>query len=59
MLVIEKGTIDAIVCAENGDELVEKMIAESLRVLKPRGFFISISFGNTIKTLEFTIKRET
>jgi ubiquinone/menaquinone biosynthesis C-methylase UbiE len=50
--VIEKGTIDAIVCAESGEELVQKMIEESFRVLKPRGFFISISFGN-LKNFSF------
>lgn len=44
--VIEKGTIDALSCRSDSNEVIEKMLKEICRVLKPDGFFISLSFGN-------------
>jgi len=45
-IVIDKGTLDSILCTENASTLVEKMIDEIYRVLDDNGIFICISYGN-------------
>ncbi|OHS95872.1 Menaquinone biosynthesis methyltransferase [Tritrichomonas foetus] len=44
--VVDKGTIDALYCSSNSQELISKTLDEVKRVLKPQYFYISISFGN-------------
>ena len=45
-LVIDKSTIDAILCGDHGFMLVAKMLKEISRVLKTGGYYIIISYGN-------------
>jgi ubiquinone/menaquinone biosynthesis C-methylase UbiE len=45
-LVIDKGTIDAIMCGDDADELVPRTMAEVFRVLSNHGKFVVISFGS-------------
>eukprot|EP01133_Synstelium_polycarpum_P012021 gene12021-14061_t len=44
--VFDKGTIDAVMCSDEDNSNVIKMVAEVSRVLKPGGFFLSISYGS-------------
>lgn len=44
-VVIEKGTIDALSCNSSANDLISQLLHEAMRVLKPGGVFISISFG--------------
>ncbi len=44
--VIDKGTLDSILCAENARVQIEKMMNEIYRVLDDNGVFICISYGN-------------
>jgi len=44
-IVIDKGTMDAILCGDNSVENVDKMISEIHRVLTPTGIYISITYG--------------
>ena len=59
--IFEKGTIDALYCSESSSNVL-KVLGEIARILKPEGYFISISFGspetrsflsNNYKTLIF------
>lgn len=45
-VVIDKGTLDTILCGDNSEANVEKMLMEINRVLKPNGVFICISYGS-------------
>jgi hypothetical protein len=43
--VFDKGTLDAMLCGDNVDVQVSKLLSECCRVLKKDGYFIDISFG--------------
>ena len=45
--VIDKGTLDAILCQKHYEVSVTKMMLEISRVLSPNGIFIEITFGKT------------
>lgn len=45
-IVIDKGTLDSILCGENANPLADKMINEIYRVLDKNGVFICISYSN-------------
>jgi ubiquinone/menaquinone biosynthesis C-methylase UbiE len=45
-LVIDKGTIDAIMCGDDSDELIPSTMAEIFRVLSNHGKFVVVSFGS-------------
>jgi EEF1A lysine methyltransferase 4 len=44
-MVIDKSTIDAILCGEDSFLNVARMVKETQRVLKPGGFYFVISYG--------------
>ena len=44
--VIDKGTLDSILCGENSAKNAKKMISEVFRVLVPGGHYICITFGD-------------
>mmetsp|Transcript_22009 Transcript_22009/g.21701 ORF Transcript_22009/g.21701 Transcript_22009/m.21701 type:complete len:159 (-) Transcript_22009:30-506(-) len=43
--VIDKGTLDAILCGENSTTHANKMISEVYRVLSPTGVYVAITYG--------------
>ena len=43
--VINKATMDAILCGENSLSNVASFLSEIHRVLKPNGVFITVSYG--------------
>ena len=45
-LIIDKSTIDALLCGDHCFMLVAKMLKEISRVLKTGGYYIIISYGN-------------
>ena len=45
-VVIDKGTLDSVLCAENALPDVYKMMREIYRVLTPTGVYICITYGN-------------
>lgn len=49
--VIDKGTLDAILCQSHYEISVTKMICEIARVLAPNGIFIEVTFGKTAEKL--------
>lgn len=51
-LVIDKSTIDTLMCSENPILNVAKMVEESYRVLKPGGIYFAVSFAEPFRRLE-------
>lgn len=49
--VIDKGTLDALLCQSHYEISVTKMICEIARVLAPNGIFIEVTFGKTAEKL--------
>merc|ERR1712034_109438 len=43
--IIDKGTMDSVLCGEGSTSNVSKMLSECVRVLKPGGVFFMISYG--------------
>lgn len=43
--VVDKGTLDSLLCGENSTANSGRYVAEVARVLKPGGVFIVVSFG--------------
>jgi ubiquinone/menaquinone biosynthesis C-methylase UbiE len=43
--IIDKGTMDSILCGEGSTGNVAKMLSECVRVLKPNGVFFMVSYG--------------
>lgn len=52
-VVLDKGTLDTILCGDNSEANVEKMLQEINRVLKSNGVYICISYGNNDQRKEF------
>ena len=44
--VIDKGTLDSILCGDNFVPNVQKMISEVFRILAPGGHYICITYGD-------------
>ena len=44
-IVIDKGTLDSVLCGENAGGNVEKILNEIYRILASNGVFICISYG--------------
>eukprot|EP00164_Ancoracysta_twista_P003768 GFYU01005051.1.p1 GENE.GFYU01005051.1~~GFYU01005051.1.p1 ORF type:complete len:210 (+),score=37.99 GFYU01005051.1:48-677(+) len=45
-VVLDKGTMDAMLCGEGSTQNADKMLSEIHRVLKAGGVFVSISYGS-------------
>jgi ubiquinone/menaquinone biosynthesis C-methylase UbiE len=45
-IVIDKGTLDSLLCAENALLEVDKMFKEIYRVLAKDGYYICVTYGN-------------
>jgi RAT1-interacting protein len=43
--IIDKGTIDCVLCGEHAVVATSTMLSEAWRVLKPKGHYIGISYG--------------
>lgn len=56
-LIIDKSTIDALLCGDNAYLNVCKMMCECQRVLKEGGYYIAISYGQPENRM-FHFKRE-
>jgi ubiquinone/menaquinone biosynthesis C-methylase UbiE len=45
-VIIDKGTLDSVLCGENSIPLVDKMMKEVYRILDHNGVFLCISYGD-------------
>ncbi|KAK3288535.1 hypothetical protein CYMTET_3992, partial [Cymbomonas tetramitiformis] len=48
-----QGTVDAIICGDEGEDDVEEYLAEVNRVMAPNGVFVLISLAEARRTLPF------
>ena len=55
--LLDKSTIDALLCAENSYVMTAKMLKEAQRVLKVGGYYIAVSYGNP-ESRAFHLERE-
>jgi len=44
--VLDKGTLDSVLCGDNSEPNAEKMLSEIHRVLAPNGVFICVTYGD-------------
>ena len=44
--VIDKGTLDSVLCGDNSGPNAQKMISEVFRILAPGGHYICITYGD-------------
>mmetsp|Transcript_16397 Transcript_16397/g.55722 ORF Transcript_16397/g.55722 Transcript_16397/m.55722 type:complete len:165 (-) Transcript_16397:298-792(-) len=56
--VLDKGTMDSLLCGEGSTANVQKMAEEVSRVLKPAGVYIVISYGVPDNRLSYLEKDE-
>lgn len=52
-VVMDKGTMDSILCGEGSTTNVGKMLAEVTRVLKPNGVFFMVSYSSPDNRLSY------
>lgn len=53
--IIDKGTFDSIICSEDSDSKIEKMLDEVYRILTSNGVYILISIGDESRRLHFFV----
>ena len=54
--VLDKGTLDAILCGHNSLENSSKMLSQVYRVLEDRGIFVVITYGAPAARLPYLEK---
>lgn len=57
-VVLDKGTMDSILCGEGSTKHCSKMMSEISRVLKPGGTYVAISYGQPDYRLNYFDKPE-
>lgn len=56
--VLDKGTLDSVLCGENSTSNATKMLAETSRVLKAGGNYMVISYGQPESRLTYLEKED-
>eukprot|EP01089_Gocevia_fonbrunei_P008224 TRINITY_DN198_c0_g2_i4.p1 TRINITY_DN198_c0_g2~~TRINITY_DN198_c0_g2_i4.p1 ORF type:complete len:111 (-),score=21.48 TRINITY_DN198_c0_g2_i4:25-357(-) len=56
--VVDKGTLDAILCGEGSSVQSEKMLGEIARLVKPGGCFLCITYGQPTNRLHYLEKKK-
>ncbi|KAI9910631.1 hypothetical protein PsorP6_010791 [Peronosclerospora sorghi] len=56
--VVDKGTMDSILCGEGSTANVSKMFQEIYRVLKPHGVYVVVSYGVPENRLSYLENKE-
>lgn len=51
-MVLDKSTIDTLMCSDNPLTNVAAMVDEAYRVLKPGGIYFAISYASAVTRLE-------
>eukprot|EP01114_Cavostelium_apophysatum_P012156 TRINITY_DN2697_c0_g1_i1.p1 TRINITY_DN2697_c0_g1~~TRINITY_DN2697_c0_g1_i1.p1 ORF type:complete len:204 (+),score=21.80 TRINITY_DN2697_c0_g1_i1:71-682(+) len=54
--VVDKGTLDAILCGENSTANADSMVSEIYRVLKPGGTYVVVTYGAPKMRLQYLEK---
>jgi ubiquinone/menaquinone biosynthesis C-methylase UbiE len=45
-VVVDKGTLDSVLCGDNSEPNAHKMLSEIYRVLHPNGTYVCITYGD-------------
>ena len=45
-VIIDKGTLDSILCGENSIPMISNLMKEVYRLLAPEGFYLCISYAD-------------
>lgn len=56
--IIDKGTIDCVLCGEHAIAATNSMLSEAWRVLKPNGYYVGISYGTPDSRLPLFAQEE-
>lgn len=56
-IVLDKGTLDSVLCGDNSVPNAEKMMQEIFRVLCPRGVYICITYGDEEHRKNFFVSK--
>lgn len=54
-VVLDKGTLDSILCGDNSTPNAEKMLSEIHRVLAPNGIYICVTYGDEEHRKKFLV----
>merc|ERR1711869_106007 len=57
-VVVDKATLDSILCGEGSTHNAQKMLQEVSRVLKPNGVYIAVSHGQPSYRLTYLQRNE-
>lgn len=52
-VIIDKGTIDCLLCAHDSNKPINNALSECRRVLKPRGMMFVVSYGQPASRLSY------
>ena len=55
-LVVDKGTLDSILCGENSVAIGEKMLREVYRLLANKGIYVCVSYGDRARRDSLFVK---
>lgn len=55
-VVLDKGTLDSILCGDNSVANAEKMLNEVYRVLTPNGIYLCVTYGSEDHRRNFLVK---
>ncbi len=54
-VVVDKGTLDSILCGDNSEPNAIKMLSEIYRVLAPNGIYICITYGDEEHRIKYFV----
>jgi ubiquinone/menaquinone biosynthesis C-methylase UbiE len=54
-VVLDKGTLDSVLCGDNSVPNAEKMMQEIYRVLTPGGVYVCITYGDEEHRKKFLV----
>lgn len=55
-IVLDKGTLDSVLCGDNSAPNVEKMLSEVYRVLSPNGIYVCVTYGVEEQRKDYFVK---
>jgi UDP-glucose 6-dehydrogenase len=55
-VIVDKGTLDSVLCGDNSEPNAIKMLSEVYRVLTSNGIYICITYGDEEHRLKYFVK---
>ena len=54
-VVVDKGTLDSILCGDNSEPNALKMLSEIHRILTPKGIYICVTYGDEEHRMKYFV----